>query len=101
MKEKSVEKHLIEEIAKLGGMCLKWTSPGTAGVPDRICILPHGEVAFFEVKAPGKKTKPLQDEFLAQLERREHQVWVVDSVEAVNFAVSCIRALLYDLRVDH
>lgn len=58
MLEKEIEKELREGIAELGGYAYKWTSPGNAGVPDRIVVLPWGEVYFVELKqAHGVLTK--------------------------------------------
>ena len=57
MRENAVERTLRNEIKRQGGWCLKFVSPGTAGVPDRICLLPGGVIAFVELKAPSKKVK--------------------------------------------
>lgn len=40
MKEYAVEKHLVQKTQECGGICLKFISPGIAGVPDRIIIFP-------------------------------------------------------------
>ena len=58
--EKDVERYLRSEIEKLGGLCLKFVSPGNAGVPDRLVILPGGRVWFVEVKTDGGRVRPLQ-----------------------------------------
>jgi len=50
-KENKVERHLIKRVRGLNGISYKWTSPGHAGVPDRICIIPFYGVLFVEVKA--------------------------------------------------
>ena len=55
MREAELEKRLKEEIEKRGGLCLKWTSPGFTGVPDRIVLLPGARILFIEVKRPGVK----------------------------------------------
>lgn len=57
MLESKIEKRLKKEIELLGGKAMKFISPGEAGVPDRIVLLPEGHVIFVELKAPGKKTK--------------------------------------------
>lgn len=57
MTEKDLEQRLVREVKKRDGLCLKFTSPGTSGVPDRLVILPPGEyysVGFVEVKKPGQ-----------------------------------------------
>ncbi|MDV6239876.1 VRR-NUC domain-containing protein, partial [Trueperella bernardiae] len=38
MNEHAIEQHLKKAVEAIGGLCWKFTSPGTAGVPDRICI---------------------------------------------------------------
>ena len=59
--EKELEAKVVREIKELGGLCLKWTSPGSSGVPDRIIILPGGTIAFAELKRPkGYRIEPLQ-----------------------------------------
>lgn len=58
--EREVEAALVRMIARHGGRCLKWVSPGNNGVPDRICLLPGGRVLFAEVKRPGGRIAPIQ-----------------------------------------
>ena len=55
MQEKDVEQSLLKQVKMAGGQALKFVSPGHNGVPDRLILLPHGKVAFAEMKAPGKK----------------------------------------------
>ncbi|MCU0082630.1 VRR-NUC domain-containing protein [Streptococcus danieliae] len=81
--EKDIENYLKR---KCTGLCLKFTSPGTIGAPDRLVILPQG-VFFVEVKAPGKKPRPSQLALFKKLEALGHRVWVVDSYESVNRAL--------------
>jgi len=44
----------------MGGIAAKFVSPGFDGVPDRLVLLPKGKMAFIELKAKGKKLRPLQ-----------------------------------------
>ncbi|NCC61716.1 MAG: VRR-NUC domain-containing protein [Verrucomicrobiae bacterium] len=60
MREKEIEKKLALEAKKLGGLSVKFVSPGFDGMPDRILLMPEGKIAFVEVKAPGKHPRPLQ-----------------------------------------
>ena len=41
-RERNVERRLVDLVRRRGGLCLKWTSPGTVGVPDRIVVMPGG-----------------------------------------------------------
>ena len=42
MREKEIEKRLVAEVKKNGGICHKFVSPGYAGMPDRIILLQKG-----------------------------------------------------------
>ena len=53
MIEKQVEQALRKAVRDRGGLALKFVSPGLAGVPDRIVLMPNRHVAFVELKAPG------------------------------------------------
>ena len=50
MKESQVERRLVEGVRKLGGVCMKFVSPGTPGVPDRLIITATGRIIFAELK---------------------------------------------------
>jgi hypothetical protein len=83
MREKQIEKKLITEVKKRGGICPKWVSPGFDGVPDRIVLLPRGKVAFVEVKAPGEKPRPLQVSRHKLLRRLGFRVYVLDDMSQI------------------
>ncbi|MGN0449943.1 MAG: VRR-NUC domain-containing protein [Ruminococcus sp.] len=83
MNEKFVERKLVEAVKKMGGLAPKFVSPGLDGVPDRIVLLPHGVLAFIELKAPGKKMRPLQVRRKRQLERLGFSVYCVDCLEQI------------------
>lgn len=83
MNEKSIEKKLVEAVKEMGGLAPKFVSPGLDGVPDRIVLLPHGMFAFIELKAPGKKMRPLQVRRKRQLEKLGFSVYCVDRPEQI------------------
>ena len=78
MREKEIEKKLVEETKRRKGLALKFVSPGFDGMPDRILLLPGGKIAFVEVKAPGRQPRPLQLVRHATLRRLGFQVFVLD-----------------------
>ena len=67
----------------MGGLALKFISPGYDGVPDRIVLFPGGRIAFVEVKAPGKTLRPLQVRRKRQLESLGFKVYVLDAAEQI------------------
>ena len=78
MREKAVEAKLTRAVKAEGGMCPKLVSPGTDGMPDRMVLLPKGRIGFVEVKAPGKKPRPLQQRRHEQVKDLGFSVSVLD-----------------------
>ena len=50
MREKEIEKFLVNGVRKMGGVAFKFVSPGNAGVPDRLVVMPGGKIYFAELK---------------------------------------------------
>ena len=61
LRESLIERKLVIEVKKRGGLAVKFVSPGLDGVPDRLVLLPMGRIAFVEVKRHGEKPRPLQE----------------------------------------
>ena len=74
----------------MGGLALKFVSPGYDGVPDRIVLFPGGRIAFVEVKAPGKTLRPLQVRRKRQLESLGFKVYVLDAAEQIDEILKAI-----------
>ena len=68
MREKYIETKLVKAVKSMGGLALKFVSPGFDGVPDRLVLLPGGKIACIELKAPGETLRPLQGRRKRQLE---------------------------------
>jgi len=88
MLEKTIEKYLVQQVKSVGGLALKWVSPGHAGVPDRIVFFPGGCVVLVELKAPGKKPTPLQTKIHENLKKLGAKVDVIDSMDEVKKFIS-------------
>lgn len=84
MVEKALERHLVRRAREYGGLALKWVSPSTAGVMDRIVFLPGGRIIFVELKAPGKRLSPLQARMASVLTALGADVRCIDSMEALD-----------------
>ena len=71
MRESEIERRLAVSLKRLGGMA------------DRIVLLPGRKIAFVELKAPGKKPRPLQEKRKRQLEGLGFPVYVIDKAEQI------------------
>lgn len=78
-RENTIEKHLIAEVKKAGGVAYKFVSPGRRSVPDRIVLLPGGRLVFVECKAPGKPPRADQLREHERLRALGFSVVVLDS----------------------
>jgi len=92
LKEKYVEQKLVLEVKRRGGTCPKWTSPGTAGMPDRLVFLPDGKFGMVEVKAPGAKPRALQLSRHRLLRQLGFKVYVLDDESQIGGMIDEIRA---------
>jgi len=82
--EKAIETYLRCQVRKRGGLALKLICPGRAGVPDRLILMPGGQVCFAETKDLGKKPRPRQRYVHDRLRALGFAVFVPDSREAVD-----------------
>ena len=83
MREREIEKSLVGSVKRMGGICPKWVSPGLDGVLDRIVLFPGGRIGFVELKAPGKKMRPLQKKRKEKLESLGFLVFCIDRTEQI------------------
>lgn len=84
MRERFIEKKLVDAVKKMGGLAPKFVSPGLDGMPDRIVLFPMGRIAFVELKAPGGKMRPLQVRRKRKLERLGFSVYCIDDVGQID-----------------
>lgn len=92
MREKYVEQRLTTAVRNRDGRALKFVSPGWAGVPDRLVLLPGGHLAFVELKAPGQSLRPLQVKRKRQLEALGFSVYCIDHPSQIEGALDEIQA---------
>ena len=50
--ERDVERYLIGEVERRGGICIKCIPDHRSGMPDRIVMLPGGILIWVELKRP-------------------------------------------------
>ncbi len=90
--EKEIEQKLRQSVKTMGGICPKFVSPGYDGMPDRLILLPNGKIAFAEIKAPGKKPRPIQLARHRLLKSLGFKVYVIDDVNQIGGVLDEIRA---------
>ena len=83
-RESSIEAYLKQRIHTIGGECFKFVSPGRVGVPDRLVVLPGGEVIWCELKAPGGKVSGPQARCHKRLKDLTQEVRVMWSRSQIN-----------------
>lgn len=83
MRESTIEKTLVKTVRESGGLAIKLVSPGWAGAPDRLILMPGGNLAFVELKAPGHTLRPLQVKRKRQLEVLGFSVYCIDQLSQI------------------
>lgn len=93
MTEARIEQALTDGIRKEGGWCIKLVSPGNAGVPDRLVLLPGGKVIFVELKTDTGRPSMLQRYVIKRLMKLGMDVRILYGIKAV-------RAFLQEVSID-
>lgn len=83
MKESTIEARLVKEVRKRGGLCYKFTSPGSPGVPDRIVVLPGGITVYVELKTEIGRLANIQKWQIGELRKRGATVRVLKGMDQV------------------
>lgn len=95
MTESGLERKVCELVKHRGGRAFKFVSPGTPGVPDRICIFPGGKIIFVELKRPGRKDgmSVQQRKIVTWLRSHGCEAWVINDYETFARRLDEIRAV--------
>lgn len=96
MRERDIERHLVERVKALGGEVRKVQWIGRRGAPDRLVMLPNltperaqfpfgckARSAWVELKAPGVEPEAHQLREHNRMRKKGQRVEVIDSIEAV------------------
>lgn len=81
--EGKVDDHLTKRCKALKYTCLKFTAPGTTGVPDRI-VIGNGQTVFLELKKPGDSLRRMQRIVVAEMRGNGAVVRVANTKELVD-----------------
>ena len=82
--EKVIERKLVEAVKANGGMCIKLLCDNLLGLPDRMVLMPHGKIAFAELKTTGRKPRRIQVLMHKKLRALGFRVDVIDTTEGIN-----------------
>ncbi len=83
MREKDIEQKLVQAVKDRSGLAVKLVSPSLNGLTDRLILMDGGRIGFVELKATGKKPRPLQVKRIKQLQDLGFNVFVVDNVTQI------------------
>lgn len=89
MKERDIEKYLVNRVKELGGEVRKVKWIGRRGAPDRLVMLPMKSLytrtaIWVELKAPGVKPEAYQIREHERMRAMGQTVAVIDSIEGVD-----------------
>jgi hypothetical protein len=91
MRERDIEKKMLNAVRKMGGEAFKWVSPGNDGVPDRIVMLPGGRLIFVELKADRGRLSPVQKIQIRRIQKLGQDVEVVQGMDGLEEFLERIR----------
>ena len=97
--EKTLESRLRTEVERRGGMAIKLLSQIHRGLPDRLVLLPYGLAFFVETKSTGQKPTKLQQFCHQQLRKLGFHVYVVDSTESLEYALTMMDRAVIAARI--
>lgn len=83
MKESYIESYLVKKVKEHGGLCYKFVSPGSPGVPDHIVITPNGKTIYVELKTEIGRLAKVQKWQRSEMEKRGADVRVLYGMDAV------------------
>lgn len=92
MLEKEIEKKLVTEVKKRGGMALKFNSESLSGIPDRIVLMPNSKIAFIELKRRGAMPRPLQYKRIRDIRKLGFKCYVVDDEKRIGGVIDEIQS---------
>ncbi len=82
-RESTVESYFRKQAIAHDYLCYKFVSPANDGVPDRV-LVGKGKTLFVELKAPGEKTRKLQEGVIERMRNHGALVFVIDSKDKVD-----------------
>jgi hypothetical protein len=93
VRERDIERHLVQRVKALGGEVRKVQWVGRRGAPDRVMFLRGRDceevsTIWVELKAPGVKPETYQLREHERMRKMGQRVVVIDSIEGVEELLS-------------
>jgi hypothetical protein len=85
--EQRIERRLVAQVEKAGGVSYKVKWPGTPGAPDRLVLFP-GHTCWVELKSSRGKLRKAQVDAIERLRKAHSMVYVLASETDVDHFVS-------------
>lgn len=89
--EKAIERYLVDMAKQNGLLCLKYSNANMVGYPDRLLVLPDGQVAWVELKSKGRKPTRIQQLRMAELSAMGHDVKVIDNKVDIDELIKALK----------
>lgn len=84
VRETVIESRLRKGVEAMGGLCLKFVSPGRRGPPDRLILVTFIQPHMVETKRPGEDAEDHQRREHTRYRDRGMPVYVLDTIEKVD-----------------
>lgn len=94
VKEIAIEEYFLKCMAEEFPTAMVLKYEVRRNEPDRICVLPHGLIAFVELKRPGKTLRPGQQRAFDRLINLGHRVFMANSKESVDQLIPILKGMV-------
>lgn len=94
VKELAIEEYFLKCMAEEFSTAMVLKYEVRRHEPDRICVLPHGLIAFVELKRPGKTLRPGQQRAFDRLINLGHRVFMANSKESVDQLIPILKGMV-------
>lgn len=83
--ESSIERSIKYYVASKGGMLIKQNADLYKGIPDRLVLMPNGQMFFIEIKDPKGHVSEIQAHWIKILGNMKVRAYVVNSLEKFKY----------------
>lgn len=92
MRESSIEKKFCDKARALGCVVTKFKDSQIDGAPDRIVLIPGGDLLFIEFKRPGQEPTEHQRRYIQNLRAMNfYAVWTDDADDAIRLVIDIMK----------